>query len=48
VVLSWTNAAFSLWAAPACSGAYTKVTGATSPYTNYFGGPQQFFRLQAD
>jgi uncharacterized repeat protein (TIGR03803 family) len=48
VVLSWTNQAFSLWAAPTCSGVYTNVAGATSPYTNSFSGPQQFFRLQAN
>ena len=48
IVLSWTNPAFSLWAAPTCSGIYTNVAGATSPYTNSFSGRQQFFRLQAN
>jgi uncharacterized repeat protein (TIGR03803 family) len=48
VVMSWTNPAFSLWAAPTCSGIYTNVAGATSPYTNSFSGRQQFFRLQAN
>jgi len=34
LVLSWTNAAFSLQAAPAVEGVYTNVLGATSPHTN--------------
>lgn len=48
VVLSWTNPAFSLWAAPTCSGVYTNVAGATSPYTNFPSDLQHFFRLQAN
>jgi hypothetical protein len=45
VTLSWTNPAFSLWAAPEASGTYTNVPGATSPYTTSAGGAQKFFRL---
>ncbi len=46
IVLTWTNAAFSLQAAPLPDGPYTAVLGATSPYTNSTSAPQQFFRLQ--
>lgn len=45
VVLSWTNAAFGLHAAPTITGTFTNVPGATSPYTNTFSGGQRFFRL---
>lgn len=45
VILSWSNPAFSLQAAPAVTGTYTNVLGATSPYTNSITCPQQFFRL---
>jgi hypothetical protein len=44
-VLTWTNAAFSLQAAPNATGAYTNIPGATSPYTNVLSGSRQFFRL---
>jgi hypothetical protein len=44
VVLTWTNSAFSLQAAPAVTGTYTNIPGATSPYTNAITGSQQFFR----
>ena len=44
-VLTWTNAAFSLQAAPNVTGAYTNIPGATSPYTNVLSGSRQFFRL---
>ena len=46
-VLTWSNAAFNLQAAPLINGAYTNVPGATSPYTNPIVGPQQYFRLKA-
>jgi uncharacterized repeat protein (TIGR03803 family) len=46
-ILSWSNPAFSLQAAPTVTGIYTNVLG-TSPYTNAFNGSQQFFRLQAN
>ncbi len=45
VVLSWTNAAFGLQSAPAVTGTFTNVPGATSPYTNVLSGGQLFFRL---
>jgi hypothetical protein len=48
LVLSWTNAAFSLQRAPAVQGTYTNVSGVTSPFTNPVFGSQQFFRLIAN
>jgi hypothetical protein len=45
VLLNWTNAGFSLQAAPAVTGTFTNIPGATSPYTNPIVGSQQFFRL---
>jgi hypothetical protein len=48
VVLTWTNAAFALQAAPAVTGAYTNIPGATSPYTNSLTGSQKYFRLKAN
>jgi uncharacterized repeat protein (TIGR03803 family) len=45
VVLSWTDPSFVLQAAPAVTGTYTNIPGATSPYTNNINGPQQYFRL---
>jgi hypothetical protein len=47
-VLSWSNPAFGLQAAPAASATFTNLSGATSPYTNFFSGTQQFFRLIAN
>jgi len=44
-VLSWTNSAFSLQSAPAITGNFTNISGATSPYTNLITGSQQYFRL---
>jgi uncharacterized protein YegP (UPF0339 family) len=46
LVLSWTNAGFSLQSAPAVTGTFTNVPGATSPYTNASSLAQQFFRLE--
>jgi len=46
LVLSWTNAGFGLQTAPAITGAFTNLPGATSPYTNPITGAQQFFRLK--
>jgi hypothetical protein len=48
VVLRWTNVAYTLQSAPTASGVYTNVIGASSPYTNSFSVPQQYFRLKAD
>ena len=45
LVLSWTNAGFSLQTAPAVTGPFTNLPGATSPYTNALSAPQRFFRL---
>jgi uncharacterized repeat protein (TIGR03803 family) len=45
VVLSWTDPALALQAAPFAGGSYTNIPGATSPYTNAMDAPQQFFRL---
>jgi hypothetical protein len=45
IILTWTNAAFQLQAAPAVSATFTNVPGATSPYTNAVSEPQRFFRL---
>jgi hypothetical protein len=45
LVLSWTNAAFSLASAPTVDGTFAKVVGATSPYTNSISGAQSYFRL---
>lgn len=48
VILSWSDPAFSLYAAPAVNAAFTNVPNATSPYTNHLTGPQKFFRLQSN
>lgn len=45
MVLSWTNARFVLQSAPAPTGPFTTIAGATSPYTNDLSFAQQFFRL---
>ncbi len=45
-VLSWNNPSNSLYAAPAINGVFTKVTGASSPYTNTITASQQFFQIQ--
>lgn len=47
VVISWTNAAFSLQAAASVAGPYTNVAGASSPCTNAVAGTAAFYRLQA-
>ncbi len=50
VVLSWDDPAsvFSLQSAPAVTGKFTNIPGATSPYTNSITGTQQHFRLMAN
>jgi len=45
VTLTWTNSAFKLQADTSVTGAYTNVTGATSPYIVPASGAAQFFRL---
>jgi hypothetical protein len=48
LVLSWTNAGFTLQSAPAITGTFTNLPGATSPYTSALSGLQQFFRLKRE
>jgi hypothetical protein len=45
LVLTWSNPAFSLALAPHPDGPFTKIIGATSPYTNTPSGTATFFRL---
>jgi formylglycine-generating enzyme required for sulfatase activity len=45
LVLSWTNAAFSLQSALSVYGVFTNVPGATSPHTNALSGTPAYFRL---
>lgn len=46
LVFTWPGN-FQLLSATNVAGPYATVSGATSPWTNYFTQPQQFFRLQA-
>lgn len=48
VILSWTNALFTLQSAPTLTGPFTNVPAATSPYTNAPTSSQAFFRLNAN
>jgi Beta-propeller repeat len=48
LVLSWTNDGFNLQTAPAITGPFTNLPGATSPYTNAVTFAQQFFRLSGN
>src|SRR5262249_48485976 len=48
IILSWANPAFNLQAAPAVTGVYTNIPGATSPYTNTIGSSPKFFRLKGN
>jgi hypothetical protein len=45
LILRWTDPVFGLQAAPAVTGTFTNVSGATSPYTNASSGSARFFRL---
>lgn len=45
LVLTWTNSAFSLESATAVGGSFSKIQGATSPYTNDVAGEPKYFRL---
>ena len=47
-VLSWTNAAYVLQAAPSANGTYTNVAAASSPFTNSTSASATFFRLVAN
>lgn len=46
IVLSWTNATFTLQSAPTVEGFYTNIPGVVSPYTNVISGTQRYFRLK--
>ena len=48
VVLTWSNPAFALQAAPQAAGDFTNVPGAMSPHTNPAAGAQKFFRLRTN
>ena len=50
VILTWpaNPAGFTLQSAPAVTGTFTNLPGATSPYTNAANSSQQFFRLHAN
>jgi hypothetical protein len=45
-VLTWDDPSFSLYSAGTVNGAYTNISGATSPYTNAIIASQQYFELQ--
>ena len=45
LVLTWTNSGFGLQSAPAATGSFTNIPGATSPYSNSTTSAQQYFRL---
>ena len=47
LILSWSDPACALQAAPQVTGSYTNIPSATSPHTNALTGPQRFFRLLA-
>lgn len=48
LMLSWTNAGFSLETASGVDAPFTTIPDATNPYTNEISGPQRFFRLKAN
>ncbi len=48
LVLSWTNSAFVLQAAPLPGGPFTNISFATSPSTNVLSGSARYFRLKAN
>lgn len=50
VILTWNDpqSAYSLYSAQSFTSPFTKVTGATSPYTNAITGLQMIFRLQVN
>lgn len=47
LILRWPNPAFDLQSAPTLTSGFTNIPAATSPYTNLFSEPQQYFRLKA-
>jgi hypothetical protein len=46
IILSWTNAGYSLQSASNINGPYSIIPGATSPFTNTSTGPSIYFRLE--
>jgi uncharacterized repeat protein (TIGR03803 family) len=48
LVLSWTNAAFSLQSSTAVGGPYQAIPAASSPYSTRMAGPSAYFRLQGN
>jgi len=48
LVISWLDNRFVLQSAPAATGVFNIIAGATSPYTNQPSGSAQFFRLIAN
>jgi hypothetical protein len=46
LVLSWTDATFSLQSATNVAGPYSTIVGAASPFTNTTAVQAMFFRLQ--
>jgi uncharacterized repeat protein (TIGR03803 family) len=48
LILSWTNAGYSLQSAPEAGGTYTNISGATSPYIRATTGNSGFFRLNSN
>ena len=46
-VISWPGIVDTLSAAPEVTGPYYPIYSATSPYTNYFTEPQQFFLISS-
>jgi uncharacterized repeat protein (TIGR03803 family) len=46
VILSWTAPSLLLYAAPTVTSPFTKINGATSPYTNVISGSQQYFQIK--
>jgi hypothetical protein len=45
VIVSWTDASFSLLSSPNVDGPYSTIPGATSPFTNSIASQPTFFRL---
>jgi uncharacterized delta-60 repeat protein len=48
LVLSWADPGFALQSAPALTGTFTNIPGATSPYTNLLTDPARYFRLKSN
>jgi uncharacterized repeat protein (TIGR03803 family) len=47
-VLSWNDPSFFLYHAASVAGNFTKIVGATTPYTNPVASSPEFFRLQSN